>query len=239
MRRSLRYICLLLTAFVFALVGGAAAFASAPEGSLPASAAGFVPASASSAASSSHFAKGAGTKVNRFVCGVEWGYTSSLFNIYHNNYLSPEGIRVDDKGFDFDYSSNGHVLAGVSYAFARRYEAGIYLGFIGVAQDRRLAPVSLRATYYFDSYLSDGLFCYLDAGPAFGKNQPVTLIGKLGGGYRMKLSDHFSLDFILSFHVCSDHPNLFYSDDRQITGDDLRRNDATYGGLNFSLALRF
>ena len=229
MKRSYRHICLVLTVIVFALAGACAAFAFTPEGSRCASVSSFR-ASAQPAA---------GAKVNRFVFGVEWGYTSSLFNIYHNNYLSPEGIRVDDKGFEFDYSSNGHILAGVSYAFARKYEAGMYLGFIGVAQDRRLVPLSLRATFYFDSYLSDGLFCYLDGGPAFGENQNVTLIGKLGGGYRMKLSDHFCLDFILSFHICSDHPNIFDNDDQQITGDDLRRNDATYGGLNFTLALRF
>ncbi len=245
MRQCHRHICLLLTAFVFALAGACAAFARTPEGASAAfsSVAGArTPEGASSASASSsrawgHFTKGA--KVSRFVFGAEWGYTSSLFNIYHNNYLSPEGIRVDEKGVNFDYYSNGHVLAGVGYAFARKYEVGAYLGFIGVAQERRLAPLSLRATYYFDSYLSDGLFCYLDGGPAFGENQNVTLIGKLGGGYRMKLSGHFCLDFILSFHLCSDHPKLFYNDDRQITGDDLRRNDATYGGLNFSLALRF
>ena len=228
MRQCQRHILALLTVCALALAGACAASASAPEGSLCAS----VP-----SAAASHFAKG--TKVNRFVYGVEWGYTSSLFNIYHNNYLSQEGIRVDERGFDFDYSSNGHVLAGVSYAFARRYEAGAYLGFIGVAQDRRLFPVSLRATYYFDSYLSDGFFSYLDGGVAFGENQDATLIGKLGGGYRMKLSGHFCLDFLLSFHICSDHPKIFGSDDQQITGDDLRRNDATYGGLNFTLALRF
>ena len=178
-------------------------------------------------------------KVNRFVFGVEWGYTSSLFNVYHNNYLSPEGIRVDDKGVDFHYYSNGHIQAGASYAFARKFEVGAYLGFIGVSQERRLVPITLRSTYYFDSYLSDGFFCYLDGGPALGENQNVTLIGKIGGGYRVKLSNRFSLDFLLSFHICSDHPKIFNSDDQQITGDDLRRNDATYGGLNFTLALRF
>ncbi len=180
-----------------------------------------------------------GEKVNRLVFGAEWGYTSSLFNIYHNNYLSPEGMRVDDKGVDFDYSSNGHILAGLSYAFARKYEAGLYLGFIGVAQDRRTVPLSLRGTYYFDSYLTDGWLAFLDGGPAFGNDRKVTLTGKLGGGYRLKLSAHFCLDFLLSFHICSDHPKLFYSDDSQITGDNLRRSDSTYGGLNFSLALRF
>lgn len=262
MRRSRKHILTFLTVFALALAGACAASASAPEGasaayaSAPAEARSDADLSASASSSCTlalpsaslsasvpstralaHFARGA--KVNRFVYGVEWGYTSSLFNIYHNNYLSQEGIRVDEKGFDFDYSSNGHVLAGVSYAFARRYEAGAYLGFIGVSQDRRLVPVSLRATYYFDSYLSDGFFSYLDGGAAFGENQNVTLIGKLGGGYRMKLSEHFCLDFLLSFHICSDHPKIFYTDDQQITGDDLRRNDATYGGLNFSLALRF
>ena len=240
MRRCYRHICLLLTVIVFALAGACTASAFTSEGSRSASA---LASEGSRSASASSFRvsaqPAAGAKLNRLVFGVEWGYTSSLFNIYHNNYLSPEGIRVDDKGFEFDYSSNGHILAGVSYAFARRYEAGLYLGFIGVAQDRRLAPVSFRATYYFDSYLSDGLFCYLDAGPAFGENQNVTLIEKIGGGYRVKLSDHFCLDFMLSFHICSDHPKIFDTDDQQITGDDLRRNDATYGGLNFSLALRF
>ena len=267
MRQCHRHICRLLAAFVFTLAGAcaasaftpegdSAAFSSAagaraPEGAFSASAhstsesssralgqpAADFSASAPSSRAWGHFTKG--SKVSRFVFGAEWGYTSSLFNIYHNNYLSPEGIRVDEKGVNFDYYSNGHVLAGVGYAFARKYEVGAYLGFIGVAQERRLVPLSLRATYYFDSYLSDGLFCYLDGGPAFGENQNVTLIGKLGGGYRMKLSDHFCLDFILSFHLCSDHPKLFYNDDQQITGEDLRRNDATYGGLNFTLALRF
>ncbi len=180
-----------------------------------------------------------GGKVNRFVFGTEWGYTSSLFHIYHNNYLSPEGMRVEEKGANLDYSSNGHILAGISYAFARKYEAGLYLGFIGVAQDRRMVPLSLRGTYYFDSYLSDGWLVYLDGGPAFGGEHKITLTGKLGGGYRLKLSRHFCLDFLLSFHICSDHPKLFYSDDSQITGDNLRRSDSTYGGLNFSLALRF
>ena len=229
MRQCHRHICLLLTAFAFALAGACAASARTPEGASSAS--------APSSRAWGHFTKG--SKVSRFVFGAEWGYTSSLFNIYHNNYLSPEGIRVDEKGVNFDYYSNGHVLAGVGYAFARKYEVGAYLGFIGVAQERRLVPLSLRATYYFDSYLSDGLFCYLDGGPAFGENQNVTLIGKIGGGYRVKLSNRFSLDFLLSFHICSDHPKIFNSDDQQITGDDLRRNDATYGGLNFTLALRF
>lgn len=175
----------------------------------------------------------------RLSVGAEWGYTASLFKIYHYNYLSPEGVRIDESGCDFDFNSNGQVFMNLTLDFARKYGLGLYIGYIGVEQDRRLASMTLRGTYYWKGYMDDGFFSLLDGGLAMGDNGKLTLIGKIGGGYRKKLSKRFCLDFLLSFHLCDDHPKIFDLNEKLVADEDLRRHDATYGGVNFTLALGF
>ena len=62
----------------------------------------------------------------------------------------------------------------------------------------------------------------------------------LGGGYRIKVYNNTSVDFLVSLQVCGDHESIIDPDTGEyVPTKDVRYNLVEYWGLNFSLALNF
>ena len=178
----------------------------------------------------------------RLSFGFEWGYDVTFANIYHYNYLDPaEGFRVDKRDFKPMYYSNGHVEGHLTVLFAKRLGVGLHAGYAGIQQRTRFFPVSLRTTYFMDSYSSDGQFLFLEGGAGFhDSRKSVSPFGRLGYGYRIKLSRKISMDLGASLRVCHDHPPIY---DSSIPGyidkENVRRSDALYPAAMFSIGLDF
>lgn len=178
----------------------------------------------------------------QFRCGVEWGYTSTVFESHHYNFLSAEGARVDVNEHSLIYNSNGQFLPYAGVAMGR-WEADLTCGYIGVIQDRRVFPVSLRGTYFHNGCTHDGVKLFADGGVCLGRslNDQRILMGKCGGGYRLMITERSAMDFMLSVHCVYDHPmDVYVAEYRYSVPDsDLLGSNRHYAGINFSISLNF
>lgn len=178
----------------------------------------------------------------RLSYGIEWGYDATMLYIYHFNYMDAvDGFRIDDEAVKPMYYSNGHATAHLTLEFARRWALGLYAGYAGVQQRTRLFPLALRSTYYMESFRSDGGFIFIEGGAGRHETRDsISPFGRLGYGYRAVLSRRNSIDFSGSLRVVSDHPLIY---DSSIPGyvaeENIRRSDALYCALCFSIALNF
>lgn len=171
--------------------------------------------------------------------GVEWGYTSTLMHVYHHNYIADEGYRVDLSGIEACYNSNGQIFGHLGVNFAEHYNVSCYFGYIGIKQERHILPLTARATYFLKPYHQDGLLVFADGGLGIHDSSHNTFIGKAGWGYRLALSSKLNLDFKMSFQIANDHPTVYDPNEQEIQEEFLRRNDATYGAINFNVAISF
>ena len=171
--------------------------------------------------------------------GVEWGYTSTLMHVYHHNYIADEGYRVDINGIEACYNSNGQILGHIGVNAWDRYTFSVYSGYIGIKQERHVIPLTVRATYFFRSYHEDGYMAFIENGIGIHDEAHNTYLGKFGTGYRLSLSPKLNMDLMLSLQLADDHPTLYDPEDQEIPKEDLRRNDSTYGAINFMIAITF
>ena len=172
--------------------------------------------------------------------GLEWGYTASFLHSYHNNYLSEEGERVDEKGLELFYFTNAQAIAHVGVDLLGKYSVALCSGYIGIKQERRAFPLTLRGSFFFDGYDSDGLFCFLDSGVAIFNGDKNTMIAKCGLGRRITLGHGVMLDAGISARLAYDHPSILDRiTGRSVDKESLRRNDAAYGGINLTLDISF
>ena len=189
-------------------------------------------------AGSAFSSSAAGRGDSFFHYGLEWGYTSTIIHLYHNNYIAEEGYRVDKNAMEWCYNSNGHFYANAGLNYNGRHSSSICIGYIGIKQERHVLPLTFRQTFFFNSYDSDGALCFADAGLCIHEKERNTFIGRAGTGWRMALSTHCSIDFLLSFQISYDHPKVI-DNEQEVEKEHLRRNDSTYGGVNFGIAVNF
>ena len=176
--------------------------------------------------------------------GVEWGYTANLAEIYHYNYTSPSlGARIDTRDRRLTYKSNGLLMAFAGVKFAHHYAVDAMAGWAGLFEGRRMFPVTLRSSYFFNAYDRDGWKAFLEGGCCLGQSFAGKAVGiaKAGTGYRVMLDRHFALDLSLSLQGVLDHPVDVYDRNRgeAVPDRNLRRSDCGYVGLNFTVALSF
>lgn len=174
--------------------------------------------------------------------GAEWGYTVSVSNTYRMNYIHPQdGFRVDREGTDLYLSSNAFADIFTGLEFHRHYGVSLHAGLAGIRQSRQIVPVSLRETYFFNAFDSDGVMAYIEEGVGFHTNgERQSYLMKIGTGYRIALGSHESLDFGLAFRAVTDHPPVYDSDLKDYIPDEfMRRSDALYTSINISVSVSF
>lgn len=181
-----------------------------------------------------------GTK-KRLRYGVEWSYIMTLQSGYHHNYFSTEGFRVDVRGNDFLYYSNGEVLLHAGYDIRNNWNISLYMGYAGVHDIHSTIPVSIRATRYSDSNIhGDKWFGFTDLGSGIClKREPQEILtGKIGGGYSLALSPTTMLDLILAARITYTHPSIIDQGDL-IYLNKINRNNAYVSALSIGIGIRF
>ena len=145
----------------------------------------------------------------RFSC--EWGYVQTIYHDYHFNILSEEGYRINESFYGFSPHPNGLLLLGAGFVVpAEKLMISIHGGYSGIHEGNRVIPALLRVSFFPRTIQDDGMFYYAQAGAGFhlpaGFKTRVSLISGLGAGYRIALSERFSLDLILTAMAAFSHP---------------------------------
>ncbi|MBR4978190.1 MAG: hypothetical protein IKY95_04460 [Bacteroidales bacterium] len=175
----------------------------------------------------------------RFTFGAEWGYVSSIHSIWHNNFFSPEGYRVDEKGSRAMFHSNGEASVNAGLNLNRHWNLSFHLGLTGLGELHNAVPVSFRSTYYYgDDPLADRWFTFMEAGSGISLKLPVQEIFgcKAGGGYRISLSRHTKMDFLVAVKVNYTHPDIVY-DNVRIDHERINRNGMTITAIMLGMAV--
>ena len=185
----------------------------------------------------------AGRFFERFVLGVEWGYTQCVFLSRNYNFISEEGYRVYEKNSRFYGHANAQLLASVGYRLSDQVTLAAYGGYIGVGDDNRLIPALLRVSYFPSTDSEDGLFAYAQGGAAWHVHSvqgSTAWLGTLGGGYRLRLSTDTRLDLLVGLKYLHDHPSIPNPEGPgNVPEHNIRMNNAGYCALDISLAISF
>ena len=185
----------------------------------------------------------AGSFFDRFVLGMEWGYTQCFFLSRNYNFITEEGYRAFEKSDAFYFRSNAQVLASVGYRVSEQLTLGLYGGYIGVGEQNRLIPALLRASYFPSTDSEDGLFAYAQGGAAWHVHSTegrTAWLATLGGGYRFRLSYDTHLDLLVGIKYLHDHPSIPNPEGPgNIPERNIRMNNAGYCALDISLAVSF
>lgn len=175
----------------------------------------------------------------RFTYGAEWSYTATLHSIWHYNFFSTEGYRVDLKGQEVMYHSNGEAFINAGYNFNENWNLSLYIGIAGISRLHKAVPVSFRGTYLFGNEPSaDRWFTFAEAGSGLSLKIPPQEIFscKAGGGYRISLSRNTKIDFLMAVKVSYDHPDITY-DDVKIDFNKINRNGMTLTSVSLGMAI--
>lgn len=174
------------------------------------------------------------------VFSLEWGGSVSLLEAYHRNYIADEGYRVDEKGTVSSLRSNGQVILKAGVRFFDHYTVALNSGLMGIRQKRNVIPISARFTYNFDSYSKNGLLTFLEAGMIYPNVSYVSYLGQGGAGYRIRLSNKFSLDLQLSLRVCGDERRIYDPDTGEMINVwNIRKNSSTFLATVYSVSINF
>ena len=181
----------------------------------------------------------------RVTFGLEGSYAVTFLTFNHYNYISAEGYRVNSKKYDTGIRGNGQLLLNVGCNVSRNLNLALYTGMTGIYSRGLGTPLTLRATVLFGQDPdSRRWFTFADGGViADWAGEPrVSPCGKLGGGYRIRLSRSVKLDFIVAYQMLVAHPPV----NEDIGGtlvpvaeSRLRRSDTWGNSLAFGIGLVF
>lgn len=174
---------------------------------------------------------------------VDWGYSQQIYKMEHFNYITDEGYRVDDGCQVFDLYPNARVSARASMLLNDYATVGLAFSYMGCGAKERMYPLMLTAAWYPKSYFEDGIFLHADAGtfiPSSGYSRKASIIGEIGPGYRVVLGGRFSVDFKMDLRITYTRPPIPLSDSTGYVEErNIRRNNAVYCALDFSIAVNF
>lgn len=180
---------------------------------------------------------------DRFVVGVEWGYTQSLFLHRDYNFISDEGYRVYEQDFSFLPHANAQVLATLGYRLSEVALLSLYGGYMGMGKDNRLLPAMLRFSYFPSTDSEEGLFAYGQGGVAWHVHATagrMAWLGAAGAGYRFRLSYDTNLDLLIGVKYVHDHPSIPNPESPgNVPEHNIRKNNAGYYALDLSIAINF
>ncbi len=174
--------------------------------------------------------------------GVEWGTSGNILSARHFNYLTDDGMRIDDSGITTDMRANMFAIGKIGVRVADFMTVSLCSGYQGVSRGRRIVPITGRVTVTPYGCDNDGFMAFIDSGIGIhsAKDGFVLILAKAGGGYRYNLDKAASIDFQVGAHLAVDHPDVWDPDEQTyVPAQRLMVNDAAYIGLSFSVSLNF
>lgn len=177
----------------------------------------------------------------RLTFGAEWGYVGVFHSGYHHNFFAPEGYRVNTDSHALTFCNNAEAYFHIGYNLNESWNISFYAGLAGVEKYDKVIPLSIRGTRYFgEDPDSDRWFTFLDLGSGviIKQHPQEILVGKIGGGYRLSLSRHTKLDFLVNLRTTYTHPQIEYYG-KEIPYDRINRNNAYVSAISFDIAITF
>lgn len=165
---------------------------------------------------------------------LDWGYMAAVHQMYNYNYLAEEGFRVDQKGSNMLLNSNGLIKMFIGSRIGNHTELGVFSGYEGIRQDRRIIPLGLRANWAFRGLNVDGPMCYIEGGAAFHNDCKTTGTGAAGIGWHLQLDHGCGLDLKLGVNLSGDHPQIL-----GVPNENLLKSDYTYTGISLTIGISF
>lgn len=178
-----------------------------------------------------------------FTFGLEWGYSAKVFDDHKFIFYDDYGSKTADKDYGLCFTSNGYVLADFGFNVTRRSVIALQSGFEGISVHRSAVPVRLKYSFLPNGAYSDGAILTVSGGvciPVNGSSMKPAASGSAGGGYRLALGRHTSLDFIACARVTFDNPDITDKwTGHTIPPGRVLQNNATYVSINLGAALNF
>ncbi|MBQ9661319.1 MAG: hypothetical protein IJV37_08720 [Bacteroidales bacterium] len=178
-----------------------------------------------------------------FRLGAEWGYSQCLYRSWSYNYFSEEGYRVYDDQQGWLLRPNGSVFLQIGYDLSAKVNVALNAGYLGTGENNRLLPVLLRLSYFPKTTTADGLFGWVQGGPALHfhtEERPVAWTESLGAGYRIALTEECNLDFLLGVRLTQDHPLIPNPEaPGYVSRHNILKNNAGYCALDLTIAVNF
>lgn len=178
----------------------------------------------------------------RLCYGIEWGYSATIHEAHHYNYLCEEGYRLDDVGASFLYSSSATALITFGVNTFNHLTFSIASGFSAIYESRNVIPVMGRIAYYPAGLATDGIFVRIGAGAGFETSEVgrEAVLETIGAGYRISLARAVNLDFSFNLNGAQAPSHIIDPDTGyNVPERNIRRNSAGYYALNLSVALTF
>lgn len=181
------------------------------------------------------------TDFSRWTFGMETSYDATLYSTKFQYFISPEGFREEVSSSKFGYDTDCELNLHAGYNINRKWNLSLHIGYTGIGDFHKAVPISIRTTRYFAAnQLNDMWFAFADLGSGFSlKNKPQEIVcGKIGGGYRLSLSRHTKLDFLMALRAVFTHPEISYYG-LIYTPERLFRNDGLICSLSLGIGITF
>lgn len=177
-----------------------------------------------------------------FTYGIEWSYVSTFNITAHLNYISIDGPRVDYRYSTFGFIANGQLFANAGINVTEKVNLSLYLGYTGIYSGTGMfIPVSLRATRTFGKSTKAGRWlAYAEAGGGMNVRgiKKISFIGKVGGGYGIRLDRRRNLNFLISYQGVFTNPAVFEEED-MVSAERLRKSNAYISAFTLGIGLSF
>ncbi len=176
-----------------------------------------------------------------FRWGLEWGYGVTAFKYWSVNYLdSSVGYRVWDENHAFQAKSTAFACICVGADVSRKANLSMQLGMMGIDKDREVIPVGIRFNYSFRGTDADGPMAFFGGGLGFPDHFTTAAVhyANIGGGYRIRLSSLWDIDFLATFRLCDDHPPVRDPESGEYVNEsNIRKNVTAYCSLALGVAI--
>lgn len=180
-------------------------------------------------------------KAGKVSAAVEWGAGMTFADYHVYNYLLEGGYRMNGSELYFGGKLNAYLQGSIGYAILPDWTLSLSAGYEGIDRQYRVYPITMRATHNFRPVGEDGWTIYVESGAGFwGPSDIAAVLGRLGGGYRIALSERTSLDLLLSYRLSMRNPDLFDPDStRPILDERIVLNQLYSSKLTLSIAISF
>lgn len=172
--------------------------------------------------------------------GAEWGFTLSGYEYRNYSYFDSIGIHVTENGASFKAKASGYADIFMGVDFKKNHNVSFRAGYSFITDSRVGVPITLRYTNNFNGTMNNGPFIFAETGVWIDKFKNTGSLGKIGFGYRNKLSRRKSLDISTSARIINDYPAIYEPGTIDMVPDDMiSRNYAAYLSLSASITLSF
>lgn len=179
----------------------------------------------------------------RFTCGVGWGSVIHFYENGYSLYITPDKYLAENFINDWKLNFNAafELRAGIA---CRRCELYAYSGYRGYAPGTLQLPAGLRLQLFVGRQKRvEG--CFLTADSSVGiplrKGEIHSFSALCGGGYRLRLSPSFAIDYSLVLNYGRARPNKITDpiSNQVIDTEDIRNAFVNQFGIGIGMALVF